>query len=249
MGYVLDASVGAPPKPDTSNDDQAFYQTKVEDASFIHSGILFAMESDLQKLFEKMSAFEIITDLKAIFAPHARAERYEASELFFSTRMDERNSVSKYVVKMSGYVQCLNTLDCQIPNELAIDRVLQSLPPSCKVFVLNYNMQGMSKSLSELFAMLKCAEVEIKKEHNVLLVNKTTNFKKSGKSTKGPKGKKPHKDDKCVAGPPRAPKVKPIVKCFYCKGDGHWKRNCLSTLKTRRPTRLLPERKVYLIYI
>jgi hypothetical protein len=60
--------------------------------------------------------------------------------------------------------------------------------------------------------MLKAAEVEIKKEHNVLLVNKTTDFKKSGKSTKGPKGKKLQKDGKRVAGPPRAPKLKPKVK-------------------------------------
>jgi hypothetical protein len=72
----------------------------------------------------------------------------------------------------------------------------------------------MSKFLSELFAMLKFVEVEIKKEHNVLLLNKNTDFKKSGKSIKGPKGKKFQKDDKCVAGPPRAPKVKPGVKCF-----------------------------------
>jgi hypothetical protein len=34
-------------------------------------------------------------------------------------------------------------------------------------------------------------EVEIKKEHNVLMVNKTTDFKKSRKLTKGPKGRKP----------------------------------------------------------
>jgi hypothetical protein len=39
--------------------------------------------------------------------------------------------------------------------------------------------------------MLKTAEVEIKKEHNMLMVNKTTDSKKSGKSTEGPKGKKP----------------------------------------------------------
>jgi hypothetical protein len=38
MGYVLDAAVGDAPK-----DDQAIYQTKVEDASFIRSGMLFAM--------------------------------------------------------------------------------------------------------------------------------------------------------------------------------------------------------------
>jgi hypothetical protein len=42
--------------------------------------------------------------------------------------MDEHNSVSEHVVKMSGYVQCLNALECQILNKLAIDRVLQSLP-------------------------------------------------------------------------------------------------------------------------
>jgi hypothetical protein len=53
--------------------------------------MLFAMESDLQKRFEKLRAFEIITDLKAVFAPQARAERYEASELFFSSRMDEHS--------------------------------------------------------------------------------------------------------------------------------------------------------------
>ena len=37
----------------------------------------------------------------------------------------------------------------------------------------------------ELFAMLKAAEVEIKKEQQVLMVNKTTSFKKKGKGKKG----------------------------------------------------------------
>jgi hypothetical protein len=35
MGYVLDAAVGAALKPDASKDDQAIYQTNVEDASFV----------------------------------------------------------------------------------------------------------------------------------------------------------------------------------------------------------------------
>ena len=46
---------------------------------------------------------------------------------------------------------------------------------------MNYNMKGMEKTIPELFAMLKAAEVEIKKEHQVLMVNKTTSFKKKGK--------------------------------------------------------------------
>jgi hypothetical protein len=124
IGYVLDATVGAAPKTDTPKDDQAVYQTKLEDASFVQSGMLFAIESDMQKLFEKMRDFEIITDLKANFAPQERAERYEAFELFFSTRMDKHTSVSEHVVKMFGYVQCLNALDCQISDELANNRVM-----------------------------------------------------------------------------------------------------------------------------
>jgi hypothetical protein len=103
-------------------------------------------------------------------------------------------------------------------------------------------MQRMTKSLSELFAMLKTAEVEIKKEHNMLLVNKTTDFKKAGKSTKGPKGKKPQRDGKRVVGPPKAPKTA-RVKCFYCKGDGHWKRNCPKYLDDKKAGKVVARDK------
>ena len=94
--------------------------------------------------------------------------------------MEEHTSVSEHVVKMFGYVTCLNALDCKIPDELAIDRVLQSLPPSYKGFVMNYKMHGIAKTMSGLFVMLKTVEVAIKKEHTVLMINKTVDFKKSG---------------------------------------------------------------------
>ncbi|KAK1660690.1 hypothetical protein QYE76_048849 [Lolium multiflorum] len=71
--------------------------------------------------------------------------------------------------------------------------------------------------------MLKSAEIEIKKEHQVLMVNKTTSFKKQGKS----KGKF-KKGGKKAATPPVKPKTgpKPDAECYYCKEKGHWKRNC-----------------------
>ena len=50
---------------------------------------------------------------------------------------------------------------------------------------MNYNMQGMDKTIPEIFAMLKAAEVEIEKEHQVLMVNKTTSFKKKGQREEG----------------------------------------------------------------
>ena len=82
---------------------------------------------------------------------------------------------------MFGYYNHLTQLGVNLPVDSVIDRVLQSLPPSYKGFVMNYNMQGMNKTIPKLFAMLKAAEVEIEKEHQVLMVNKTTSFKKKGK--------------------------------------------------------------------
>ena len=95
--------------------------------------------------------------------------------------MEENSSVSEHILRMSGYHNDLTQLGVDLPVDYVIDRVLQSLPPSYKGFVMNYNMQGMEKTTPELFAMLKAAEVEIKKEQQVLPINKTTSFKKRAK--------------------------------------------------------------------
>ena len=99
--------------------------------------------------------------------------------------MEENSSVSEHRLRMSGYHNHLTQLGVNFPDDSVIERVLQSLLPSYKSFVMNYNMQGMNKTIPELVAMLKAAEVEIKKEHQVMMVNKTTSFKKKGKEKKG----------------------------------------------------------------
>ena len=91
--------------------------------------------------------------------------------------MEENRSTSQHVLKMSGYNNHLTQLGVNLPDDSVIDRILQSLPPSYKSFVMNYNMQGITKVIPELFAMLKSTDVEIKKEHQVLMVNKSTSFK------------------------------------------------------------------------
>src|ERR1041385_8828049 len=132
MAYVLETVLGDEPPADASQDEKNVYLSKTDDYNLVQSGMPYSMEAELQKRFERMGGYEIITDLKTVFAPQARAKRYEASEAFFSAKMDEHGSVSEHVVKISCYVQRLNALECQIPDELAIDRVLQSLPLATK---------------------------------------------------------------------------------------------------------------------
>ena len=173
--------------------------------------------------------------MKIIFQKNARIERYETSDKFYACKMEENSFVSEHVLKNFGYSNRLAEQGIQLPQEAITCRILQSLPPSYKSFVLNYNMQGMNKSPGELFALLKVTESELRKEHQVLMVNKTTGFKRNGKCKKGNSKKR----GKTVANATKKPKAgpKPETKCYYCKGMGHWKRNCPNYLADkRRPT-------------
>ncbi len=93
-------------------------------------------------------------------------------------------------------------------------------------------MQGMTKTIPKLFAMLKSTKVEIKKEHQVLMINKTTSFKKRAKGKKG----NFKKNGKQVVAQVKKPKSGPKheTKCFYCKGTSQWKRNCPKYLADKK---------------
>ncbi|KAK1609253.1 hypothetical protein QYE76_032926 [Lolium multiflorum] len=223
LQYVLDAPLGDPPAETETDEVKSVYATRKTRYSQVQCAILCSLESDLQKRFEHHDPHELMKELKTIFETHAAVECYEASKHFFSCMMEEGSSISEHMLVMTGHAKKLSDLGIVIPNRLGINRVLQSLPPSYKNFVMNYNMQNMNKEFPELFGMLKAAEIEIKKEHQVLMVNKTTSFKKQGKS----KGKF-KKGGKKAATPPMKPKngPKPDADCYYCKEKGHWKRNC-----------------------
>ena len=200
--YVLEALLGDAPVPQ-NQDVMNAWQTRADDYSLVQCGMLYSLEPGLQKRFEQHGAYEMFEELKMVFQAHARVERYEVSDKFFSCKMEENSSVSEHILKMSGLHNRLSQLGVNLPDDAVIDRILQSLPPSYKSFVMNFNMQGMEKTIPEVFAMLKSAEVEVKKEHQVLMVNKTTKFKKG-------KGKKNFKKDgKGVAAPGQTVAGKP----------------------------------------
>ncbi|KAK1660256.1 hypothetical protein QYE76_048415 [Lolium multiflorum] len=112
----------------------------------------FSLEAELQKRFEHHDPCDMMRELKVIFETHAAVESYEASKQFFGCMMEEGSSVSEHMFAMSGHARKLSDLGIVIPNQLGIHRVLQSLPPSYKNFVMNYNMQNMNKELPELFS-------------------------------------------------------------------------------------------------
>ena len=101
-------------------------------------------------------------------------------------------------------------------GELSQDLILQSLSESFAQFVVNYHMNKLNTSLSELLNMLKTAESHIKKEKAPLFLMGKTSKKKSGfkgsKKALNPKGGTMKKKEKKVSGQ---------GTCFHCGKAGY----------------------------
>ena len=118
------------------------WQTKADDYSIVRCAMLYGLESGLQRRFKRHGAYEMFQELKLIFQANARVERYEVSNKFYSCKMEENSSVSEHILRMSGYHNHLTQLGVNLPNDSVIGRVLQSLPPSYKGFVMNLICKG-----------------------------------------------------------------------------------------------------------
>ena len=145
--------------------------------------------------------------------------------------MKEGAPVSEHVIKIMGFRQRMTQLGFQIPETLAADIILMSLPLSIKSFVQKYRMKGMDRTVNELLAMLRNAELTMQVDPNyTLAVSKTTSFKKMGKS----KGKTTGKSFTKTKKKPYGTGPNKDTECLYCKAKGHWKRNCKKYLAYRK---------------
>ena len=86
---------------------------------------------------------------------------------------------------MIGYIESLQRLGTPLNDELAIDVILQSLPASFEPFTMNYHMNGLNKTLTELHGMLKTTEVSLRKApSHVMTVQKGKKRKRPAKAKK-----------------------------------------------------------------
>lgn len=59
-------------------------------------------------------------ELKLVFQTHARVERYETSDKYFAYKMEENNSTSEHVLRMSEYYIFLNRVGVNLPDEIVM---------------------------------------------------------------------------------------------------------------------------------
>ena len=63
-------------------------------------------------------------ELKLVFQTHARVERYETSDKYFSYKMEENSSTSEHVLRSSEYYNHLNQVGVNPLDKIVINKVL-----------------------------------------------------------------------------------------------------------------------------
>ena len=72
--YVLEAPLGDAPVLPATQDVMNAWQSRCDDYSLVQCGMLYSLESGLQKRFEQHGAYEMFQGLKMVFQAHARVE-------------------------------------------------------------------------------------------------------------------------------------------------------------------------------
>ena len=89
--------------------------------------------------------------------------------IFLACELREKSSIVELVLRLSECNNHLNRVGVDLPDEIVM--FLQShCHQAARSFVMNYNISGIDMMILELFAMFDTANVEIKKEHQVLMV-------------------------------------------------------------------------------
>ncbi|KAL0457696.1 UNVERIFIED_CONTAM: hypothetical protein Slati_0396800, partial [Sesamum latifolium] len=156
--------------------------------------------------------------------------------------MAEGSSVQSHGVKMLSLVEKLEDLKAGLDNDTYIDVILQSLPPSYDPFIINYNMNGLEKSIHELINMLVQYEATTHKFEPAVLVGEASTSKRKARVPDAGRGRR---EKERRSQPLLAPRVLPCSPdgkgqregwgsqrsrandvCIHCHGKGHWKREC-----------------------
>ncbi|GKD21854.1 hypothetical protein Tco_1223557, partial [Tanacetum coccineum] len=72
--------------------------------------MLMTMEPEIQRNLENHGAYEMLQELRTLFAQQADQELFQTVREFHSCRQEEGQSVSSYVLKMKGYIDNLERL-------------------------------------------------------------------------------------------------------------------------------------------
>ncbi|KAL2245886.1 UNVERIFIED_CONTAM: hypothetical protein Sindi_2856800 [Sesamum indicum] len=183
--YILDKSLPETLLEGSTSKQCVTFERRHEDNQKVRSIVLASMTNDIQKQYDRHDdAASIMLRMKEVYAVSDKHIRYAATKVFFGTKMTEESSVQEHGIKMLSLVEKFEDLQARLDNDTYINVILESLPPSYDPFVINYNMNGLEKTISEFINMLVQYEATTKKSAPSVLVGEASTSKAKGKGSR-----------------------------------------------------------------
>jgi hypothetical protein len=241
--YVLNAKPPELALIDATEEQRNAFDKRHEADETAKCYILASMTNVLQKQCQGLVIVkDMMFHLKEMFREQSRSARQTVMKKLISTKIVLGTPVREHVLKMISFINELDMLGAEMDAETKVDAILSSLTDSFNHFIMNYNMNKIDVTLSELLNMLQATEDLIKKEKLIVMLaeklESTLKFKPKGKNFK----KKGFQSFNKAQGD-KVNKItenkKPKGHYFHCGKLGHWKRNCrhyLASLKKDKPS-------------
>ncbi|KAL7608922.1 hypothetical protein Lser_V15G13052 [Lactuca serriola] len=170
-----------------------------------------------------------------------RLEKFKLTKALLASKHEEGKSVCEHILEMKSHIDRLRMLGSVVCEEMAVDRVIRSLPNSYSEFVREYYMLNRDVTLIDLTYMLIAAEsAMVWRKGKAKLIGEST-FQTSvdignGNERHAMIEKFDHKRKAMSEVVPCAVPKESI--CFYCQEKGHWRRSCPIYLRDLRDGRV-----------
>ena len=100
--YMIQEPLGDAPGDSASENDNGDYRDHRDISITVQCAMLYSMESELRVRFSNTNAYEMVDELKALFAPQVRVMKYEYLDKFLSTKMEENTCLESHLATMHG---------------------------------------------------------------------------------------------------------------------------------------------------
>ena len=182
---------------------------------------------------EITDAKDFLAEIEKRFAKSDKAETSTLLKRLISMKFKGKENIREYIMEMSHVASKLKALGLELSEDLLVHLVLISLPLQFSQFQVSYNCQKEKWSLNELISFCVQEEERLKQNKtesaHLASTSKERGNKRKNEAAKDAKDKGPLQKKQNQEKPQNVQNE----GCFFCKKEGHEKKECPKYRKWR----------------
>jgi hypothetical protein len=170
--------------------------------------------------------------LKSIEQQYVYSDKAKVSTLMSqlcSMKYIGNGGIREHIMEMRDIATRLNVMEVTFSDTFLVHFILLSLPSEYNLFKVSYNTSSEKWSVNQL--LTKCVEEEERLKREKIETAHLASEQGSGSAAKGKGAHKVKGKKNALAVSKDTAATKGKIKCFFCKRQGHHKKDCIKHKK------------------